>query len=411
MMVLIARSGERKTPLLAAVTAPLIAIQAEEEDDWRIECADMEPAERPPMPGIYVSGTPEVIWRRWGQWGERCAVLTDEPRALHSMSGEYGGSPVAAMEPYLLGYSGAAGARDRVTGNERISVERACLSLLTGCQPAVLDRIAESMAGGMDAGIWSRLTLVDAVSMVGQRVIAPPPWPDSHREGFEALVRALWAECRSASGRLTLTPAAHDALTAYEAAVERDLGPGRPFESAGLVELASKIVGRAVRYAALLHLAWRVLRGRSIMHAPIGLTAIDAGIALAEVEMANAERLYARLRRHIPLDQTYGTEDRPDTSPPALDQVLPWLAARPMGTDSGGSPTPGATATQRDVYHHFRWQSWCRTVDDMAAVLDWAEDHGLTERIATGGFGRGRSVTWQATATGRAWVVARGTAP
>ncbi|HTX95101.1 MAG TPA: YfjI family protein [Mycobacterium sp.] len=209
--------------------------------------------EVPPVPRLIADDiTPEAAATVLAEQG-RLAIISAEGGIFDIIAGRYSGN-VPNMDVWLKGHAGDPMKVDR-KGRPPEYVRRPAVTLGLMLQPAVLNAVAANRQF-RGRGLLARILYAYPVSKVGRRAIAPVP-PDQtivadYREVMEKLAAgmAAWA---GDPAKLTLTPAAHEAMLMIETAVEPTLA-GDEGELAPLADWGAKYVGAIARIAGLLHL-------------------------------------------------------------------------------------------------------------------------------------------------------------
>jgi replicative DNA helicase len=318
--------GNRKSPVLTAITGPLVSVDkaltldslsvileaetlkmiaenaarakartaADNPDDSAMRdeavaaAAMAEAVTVPASPRLLADDcTPEALASLMSIQGGRIATLSDEGGVFDLIAGRYSG--MANLDLYLKGHSGTPHRVDR-KGRPAEFIERPALTMGLAVQPEVLRAIADR-PGFRGRGLLARFLYALPLSPLGRRAIAPPPVATEvqrlYGENLQALVRSLveWTD----PAILTLSPEAAEGVVKLETAIEPRLGPGG--DLAPVADWASKLVGQLVRVAALVHLAthlrdgWARDLGRDTIEAAGALTDYFIDHALAAFEL------------------------------------------------------------------------------------------------------------------------------
>ena len=311
--------GNRKTPVLSVIAAPLYvmdraladdslsaiieaetakeiarrAAQArvreaadagdkEKEDEAKAAAILAEAVTIPVQPRLLADDcTPEALASLMAEQKGRIAVLSDEGGVFDLIAGRYSG--MANLDLYLKGHSGSPHRVDR-KGRAAEFIERPALTMGLAVQPEVLRMIADR-PGFRGRGLLARFLYSIPLSPLGRRAIDPPPMPDDVRQTYgdnvAKLVRSLveWTD----PALVTLTPDARDAVVKLETAIEPRLGPNG--DLASVTDWASKLVGQLVRIAGLLHLAEHLDDG---WRRPVGVHSVEAANRLADYFIEHA---------------------------------------------------------------------------------------------------------------------------
>ena len=251
--------------------------------------------------------TPEALGSLMAAQGGRIAILSDEGGVFDLMAGRYSGQ--ANLDLYLKAWSGSPHRVDR-KGRPAEFIPRPALTLTLAVQPDVLRAIADR-PGFRGRGLLARFLYALPVSPLGWRIIDPPPVPEEteavYRTNLTALVRSLaeWTD----EAQLAFTDAAREALHDFQQQLEPRLGPGG--DLAPVADWASKLAGELVRIAALIHLATHLQDG---WRRPVDALAMGGALEIGDYLIAHAQAVFDLMGA----DELTGH----------ADYVLRWLAAR-----------------------------------------------------------------------------------
>jgi len=325
-------SGERKSPVLADLLAPLTELETEllvaARDDIARAEADLDLAERkltelkkdalkaksateqitarglvleaaeevaqlrdsvPVRPRLWTDDvTPEALGELLAEQGGRLGLLSAEGGVFDAMSGRYDsrggkGPAKASLDVWLKAYSGEAIRVDRRGDQAPLTVERACLTIGVAVQPDVLNGLAR-VPGFKSRGLLGRFIMALPESLVGTRCVTPEPCNQTTRDEWRQRMLDLGRLVRQRGHvAVTFSPAAVDALVRFYAATEPRLaGDG---DLAVVTEWAAKLHGQVARLAALLHLADT---GTSGLDTPVGCEQVERAVAIGEYLIPHA---------------------------------------------------------------------------------------------------------------------------
>jgi hypothetical protein len=281
-------SGNRKTAVLGAMTAPLRAFERERNDalapdilrieserntaqaridELRRQAAragsedfgtlkneivrlESELPELPKLPRIWAQDiTPEKLGVAMADAGERMALISDEGGIFEILAGRYNGG-VPNLDLFLQAHSGAAYRVDR--GNRPpVLMEHPALTLVLSPQPEVLKGLA-SKPGFRGRGLLARFCFALPISRLGYRSGDGPPVGEGVASVYAAGIHRMleWPESDSPV-RLRLTAEALDEWAAFSQVVETHLRDGSRFEQ--IRDWAGKLPGTTARIAGGLH--------------------------------------------------------------------------------------------------------------------------------------------------------------
>ncbi len=348
----IARSGERKTPLISYLTDPVLATEralreASQNDILRAEVQKdtleaaatearkkagkrvgdetlLEEAQQaaieaafldvPLLPSLVCfDATTERITTLAFEQGGRLAVIGDEGTPLDIAAGYYKKQP--NFGSFLKGYDGGWYRRDRQTGREHEG-GRIAINMILAVQPQVIRFIAAA-PGAKERGLLARFLIAEPQSDVGWREENPPPVPQhlgNWWEGFiDDVVRHYWP--RQELERVTLDKAAGKRLSEFRTWAERERRPGGCLDVEQ--EWSHKLDGRVVRIAAILALV------RSGPDEILVVSGEDMALAvrLGEWSISHAARVLGHR-----LEDIVDLEIQDDAR-----RILDWLKRQPYG--------------------------------------------------------------------------------
>jgi replicative DNA helicase len=289
----VAESGERKSAVQQAMTAPLLDVEqqlVEDGENDRLEAqtalsvatmaaeklrraaasADADNREAmlseavmaarmvdaikvPVIPRLIADDiTPEAAASLIAEQSGRLAIISAEGGLFDIIAGRYNGN-VPNLDLWLKGHSGDPVRIDR-KGRSPEYIRRPALTLGLMIQPEVL-RVIAAQRQFRGRGLLARFLYALPPSKVGRRQTAAPPVPDDVANAYGTTIHDLavgmtgWL---SDPAVLTLTPKAQEAIQMVEAAVEPSLADGG--ELAALKDWGSKYTGTVARLAGIIHL-------------------------------------------------------------------------------------------------------------------------------------------------------------
>ena len=227
--------------------------------------------------------TPETVKTLLAEQGGRLALLSDEGTVFELMGGRYSKHGGPNLEVYLHGHSGDAIRVNR--RGRRETIESPALTIGVTIQPDVLRAFADHPAF-RGRGMVARFIYVLPESYVGRRDTDPPPVPDRVFDGYAAVVMALLALPNPEFPyQLTLDTYAGARFRSFQREIEPQLAEfGRLGDMA---DWGSKLPGAVARLAGLLHLACHAHDQRP-WDEPIVLSTLEAAIAIGEYAIPHA---------------------------------------------------------------------------------------------------------------------------
>lgn len=402
-------SGERKSPVMAQLDAPIREAEHSMADDSADDRADhaqrhrllksrLEESERdavkqkddtkrgeaennamhlrreldelgePPVPPRLIASdiTPEAIARVMSEQDGRLSILATEGGIFDTLAGRYSGTP--NFDVLLNAYSGESVTVDRQS-KPPLRVPVAHLSMGLCVQPQVLEDIGRKQdAGFRGKGLLGRFLYAVPQSMVGIRAIDPEPIPEDVRSEWGWLLRGLVSRVwNSDPTTLTLDADAAEAMRAYRVAHEPRLGDAG--DLADLREWAAKLPGNLARLALVLTLA-------EDPHA----TTVTGGRMRDALAMSDYLEAHARHAHDLMSNGRY------HRLYPARS-VLAWIRRKQVDSFS-----------LRELHRSIEKQAWVTSADDVQAAVDELAEAGWIAAESpeedTARVGRPRSPRW-----------------
>ncbi|PKW13660.1 YfjI family protein [Saccharopolyspora spinosa] len=282
-------SGERKSPVFAAVTAPLLQVEEElreksEQDvamqkalyDLRFNAVEklkrsgrtdrdtlsqlesavqeLESTVVPPVPRLLADdSTPEKLAQIMAQQGGRLGVMSAEAGLFSILAGRYS-SGIPNLDLVLKAWSGDQCRVDRVS-RETLTISEPVLSIGLAVQPDLLAGLAEARHF-RGAGLLARFLFALPKSLVGTRMAEDSaPVPEKVLHDYSESVRNLARTVRESeqTTEIVLSEAARKVLNAFRNELEPRLHPDQG-NLAHIADWANKLPGQLVRIAGLFAL-------------------------------------------------------------------------------------------------------------------------------------------------------------
>jgi hypothetical protein len=277
----------------------------------------------PVLPRLLADDTsPERLATLLQEQSGRLAVMSPEGDIIDMMAGRYSAGGMPNFGVFLRGHAGDPIRVDRINRPAEF-VKRPALTLCLTIQHDLLRGLIQR-PGFRGRGLLGRFLYAIPISLMGRRVVSPPPMPDKVRRRYHDKIRCLLElpartdESRSpAPYRIGLTPEARQVFEVFEAAIERELGELGNLRH--MSDWAGKVVGAVGRVAGLLHMAANTDLA-SPWRTPIEVTTVRMAIKLGEYLIDHARAAYAEM----------GGD--PDVE--AAKQVLRWLQAKNLSVFS-----------------------------------------------------------------------------
>lgn len=233
--------------------------------------------------------TPEALGKVMAEHEEVLGLLSDEGGLVHNFLTRY--ADVPNIDLLLQSYVGNPVHVDRVQRGE-LFIRRALLVIALTVQPEILAGLGVPEL--RLRGFHARFCYTVPVSWLGQRNQEPPPVPDETATDYEQKILRLFdlPTKRDAEGHVVAEPLEFDrqaryVLAEYGAHLEPELP--RDGELGQIQDWATRLRGRIVRLAALLHLA--EFRPTNVISADL----VDRAIEIGEYLLVHAEVAYAMM--------------------------------------------------------------------------------------------------------------------
>ncbi len=199
--------------------------------------------------------TPEKTATLLGDHGGRIAIVSAEGGIFDILAGRYANS--VNLDTYLKGHDGDTIRVDR-QGRGSVNIPRAVLTIGLMIQPRVVEAIAANR-DFVGRGLLARFLYAMPASKVGRRRPGATPVSETTEAQYNQWIRKLASELAGWAGDpavLMLDPRAQAAVLRLEEDVEPTLaGDGELAATPALTDWGSKYAGKVVRIAGLLHLA------------------------------------------------------------------------------------------------------------------------------------------------------------
>lgn len=235
--------------------------------------------------------TPEAIASLLAEQGGRLAIISSEGGLFDTIAGRYS-SGVSNLDVVLKGHDGDPIRVDR-RGRAAERIHRPALTIGLMVQPSVIEELGRR-GEFRGRGLLGRFLYAWPPSRVGHRKADPQPVRSTTRARYTATVEELARDLYGTSSDdqvLHLTPDAEKLLIERQEALEPLMGQAE--QLASIADWASKLNGRVVRIAALLHLA---AGGASSTSTPITRTELAAAVRLGDYFLADAIRTFSAMQ-------------------------------------------------------------------------------------------------------------------
>ncbi|SDN79648.1 YfjI family protein [Geodermatophilus sp. DSM 45219] len=330
--------------------------------------ADFDAIEVPALPSLIVNdATPEAMALALEANGERLSVFDAEGGGLSTMAGaRYSSNGGSNIDLLLKGHVGDPISTKRV-GREDVVLDSPIISMGIMSQAQTLRELI-NVPNAKGRGLVDRFLIAAPPDKLGYRSMTPaslrPEVVDAYTDLLSSYVMGLW----TVEDRYTLRMSADaaDALHAYEERCEVRLRPGGDLRAMG--GFGSKLVGSAVRLAALHHLAHMGVQRAFIYE--IGAASVKWGIQAAEWSLEHYRYAVAMAGEVADVNDA--------------DKVLNWLRNRTSKTE---------VVSLRDVHRMCNFT----TKEQTEAAIAMLVEHGWMReaKVRRTGSGRPGSPKWE----------------
>lgn len=206
----------------------------------------------PSTPQVFVDDiTTEKIVGVMQDQGGKIALFSDEGGIFDIMAGLYSGGALK-IDAYLKAYDGKAIRVDRV-GRASEIVHEPALTMCLGVQPSIIRALGQNTAM-RGRGLIGRVIFVLPDSMLGKRLINPPPMPADIKADYRRIILFLSDMEAPMPGEqriIRLSPDALSLFNAFRQELEPMLAPDA--DLGAITDWAGKLAGSIARIAALWH--------------------------------------------------------------------------------------------------------------------------------------------------------------
>lgn len=314
--VAVAPPGERKSSVIAALTAPVYEFQNEKQKSEAIEInqnqterAMLEKAlqtaqnyaakgddkseenrqkaldlsaqlanfkDLHPFRLVVDDTTPEKLIDMMEIQNGSMTVASAEGGVFDAIGGRY--DRAANFDIYLKGHAGDPISVDRI-GRKSNNIEKPRLTMILTIQPSVLYGLMDN-ATLRGRGLCGRFLYAMCQSKVGRRDVSPEPMSNKTKAEYRQFVQRILSD--QESGIVHLSDEANKIREDYQGHIEKKLGG--VWEH--MRDWGGKLTGAMVRIAALLHLS------SFPYNVPISAETMQAAVGIAECLSVHAEAAY-----------------------------------------------------------------------------------------------------------------------
>ncbi len=314
---LVADAGQRKSPTLNRVIAPLYRIEKEERKRWKELCDQMDAesaklaiitenskkqkgrpkdkaADKPPMPRFIMGDvTPEELACTLAEAkNNRLAMLSDEATVLEMAAGMYSARP--NIDVYLKSWDRSAVIVDRKMSGS-LFVEHPSLTMVQCAQRGVFSSLAKHPEL-RNKGLLPRFLFSVPTSTRGYRTHNRPPVDPQVESAWGELVSALyyWEPGTSDAPKVVwFDRLAQEELLRFQRWLEKHIAPGARFDDVG--DMADKIVGAMVRISLVLWCAESTAEERDDRRSEISGSTVRRAIEIATYFLRHSEHVLVNL--------------------------------------------------------------------------------------------------------------------
>lgn len=283
--VAVAPPGERKSPVISALTNPLYEYEAEQKELEAVEIYQnqterellekaLQMAKSDAVKGKGNSAakkqealnlsaqlarfkdlhpyrllvddcTQEKLIDIMEQQGGSITLTSSEGGVFDTIAGRY--DRTANLDVYLKAQCGDSISVDRI-GRDSNRIPKPRLTMILTIQPSVLYGLMENTTL-KGRGLCGRFLYTICGSKVGHREVSPPSIPDKVRSDYRQFIRRILSD--QGSGIVSPSPDANSVREDYQRYIETKLGN----EWEHMRDWGGKLTGTMMRIAALLHLS------------------------------------------------------------------------------------------------------------------------------------------------------------
>ena len=302
---IVADAGQRKSPALKQVFAPIYQIEIQEREEWKRECdridahnAELEKGdpkeEKPPCPRFVMGDvTPEKLSEVLAEAeNTRLACVSDEASVLEMASGTYSARP--NLDVYLKGWDQSTLIVDRKMSGS-LFVKAPSLAMVQCAQRIVFDNLARhpELRG---KGLLPRFLFSVPPSSRGRRTHDRPPVDPIVRDAWNDLVKTLykWKPGTADKPRIIhFDRLAFEEMYRFQCWLEKLIAPGSRFDGVG--DMADKINGAMVRISLILWAAESSQEERDDKRAEISGSTVRKAIEIAKYFLRHNEHALVNL--------------------------------------------------------------------------------------------------------------------
>ena len=270
----IARPSERKSAITHILEAPLWEWQKIMNDDL---AEDQKPTT------LYVTdATPEKLAKLMTENKGAIALISDEPDALAVAAGlRYGKSRNLGL--MLQAWSAGHLMIQRATNDQRISIDRAVMSVAVMSQPSFVEALMKD--GEMsNRGFMQRFLYAKPLSQVGNRSFIKPGIPEHLINEYYGFMQEMLRLNTDSLRELRIAPEAEERVTELFDAIEQSIGQEKTLEG-----WHGKLFGQCMRIAGVLHcVKW----GKKAEEHAIDLETIESVFSLAVYFQSHARVVF-----------------------------------------------------------------------------------------------------------------------
>lgn len=294
---LVTESGQRKSPILNAITHPLKVLQQEEDARYRSQAFEYSQAvkrwdakskEEPPTPPkppreYYIDkATMEAVDAiKQNQPDRGILWLKDELSGLMASYGEYKGGRGGDKESMLSGWNGC-GVKKNLKSGDRVSLLYDAMSVFGAIQDTTLQKKMGDFND--DQGDWARfLWLLIPLSALK----LPSSDTTFQLSMLESLYRRL-DQIKAAKYRFALDAQRYYDNFHFSLEQRRVAEPRR-----GMRAAIAKMEGYTARIALILHIIWEVESGKDTPSPYIPRERVESACILAEFFLGQVELIHA----------------------------------------------------------------------------------------------------------------------
>jgi hypothetical protein len=301
-LCLVLGPGERKSPALDEVVAPLVRIEIARHEEWKkdleatidhnkqVPKKEWEPLPKEPRFLVGDSTAEAIAVAMPNAEYNRLAALSDEGTVFAHAAGMYSENP--NLDVYLKGWDGSFLRVDRRSEGGSAFIPTPLMAMIQCAQPYMFQKLGQrpELRG---KGLLPRFLFSVPWSNRGKRTHDGPPVDPQLTDRWNEMLTTLFHWKPSAGKVVQFDRLGWEELHAFEMWLEPQLAHGARLD--GVADMADKIVGAAVRIAGVLWAAESSQEERDDPRAEISATTVRHAVEIAKYFLRHNEHALVNL--------------------------------------------------------------------------------------------------------------------